>query len=109
MKVEYYIAENGAAPVIEWLERLKDKKAKARIDLRLRSVELGNLGDTKSVGDGVCELRIHAGPGYRLYYGVRNKEVILLLCGGSKGSQRKDIAKAKEYWNEFQMTEKRSK
>jgi putative addiction module killer protein len=106
MKVEYYIAEDGAKPVIEWLSRLKDKKAKARIELRVLSIELGNLGDTKSVGDGVHALRIHIGPGYRVYYGVRNKLAILLLCGGSKGSQKNDVARAKEYWKEFRLMEK---
>lgn len=101
MKVEYYIMENGIKPVADWLSRLKDKKARARIELRLLSIEIGKLGDTKSVGSGVYELRIHIGPGYRVYYAAKGKAIILLLCGGSKSSQKRDIAKAIEYWKEY--------
>jgi putative addiction module killer protein len=63
---------------------LKDKKTRARIELRLLSLELGKLGDTRSVGQGIYELRIHFGPGYRVYYAKWGAEIILLLCGGSK-------------------------
>lgn len=106
MKVEYYIAPNGVSPVIEWLDRLKDKKAKARIALRILSIELGNLGDAKPVGGGVSELRIHVGPGYRIYFALKGKEVILLLAAGNKSSQKRDIAKALEYWAHFKAAEK---
>ena len=70
-----------------WLKRLKDSDAKFRINLRIRRIALtGNLGDYKSVGDGVCELRIDYGPGYRMYFAQRGKEIILLLIGGDKSS-----------------------
>jgi putative addiction module killer protein len=79
----------------KWLRGLRDLTAKARILTRLDSARLGNLGDCKSVGAGVWEMRIHAGPGYRLYYVQRKEQIVLLLCGGTKASQRGDIAKAK--------------
>ncbi len=79
-----------------WLDSLRDRKAQLRIDDRLRRLADGNAGDTKSVGDGVQELRLHFGPGYRVYYIWRDGVLIILLCGGDKGSQARDIAKAKE-------------
>ena len=79
-----------------WLDKLKDSKGKARIVARLKAVELGNLGDVASVGQGVSEMRIHFGPGYRVYYTQRDKVVILLLLGGDKGTQQRDIIKAQE-------------
>jgi putative addiction module killer protein len=79
-----------------WLAKLKDSKGKARIVARLKSVELGNLGDFASVGQGVSEMRIHFGPGYRVYYTQRGNVVILLLLGGDKGTQQRDIIKAQE-------------
>lgn len=79
-----------------WLDGLRDRKARLRIDDRLRRLANGNAGDTKSVGDGVQELRLHFGPGYRVYYVWRDGVLIILLCGGDKGSQARDIAKAKE-------------
>jgi len=78
----------------KWLTNLRDVKGKARILARLESCRLGNLGDCKSVGGGVKELRIHVGPGYRLYFTQRRKIVLLLLCGGRKSSQSRDIEKA---------------
>ncbi|EGP06858.1 phage-related protein [Bradyrhizobiaceae bacterium SG-6C] len=77
-----------------WLARLADRQAVARIVVRLRRLELGNAGDTKSVGDGVSEMRIDYGPGYRVYFARRGKTIVILLCGGDKKSQRKDIATA---------------
>lgn len=79
-----------------WLDGLRDRKAQLRIDDRLRRLAGGNAGDAKSVGDGVQELRLHFGPGYRVYYIWRDGVLIILLCGGDKGSQARDIAKAKE-------------
>jgi len=78
-----------------WLRELRDVSARLRIAARLRCVELGNLGDTKSVGDGVQELRIDYGPGYRLYFVRRGSAIIVLLCGGDKNSQQADIRRAK--------------
>ena len=79
----------------KWLASLRDAKGKARILARLESCRLGHLGDTKAVGGGIKELRIHSGPGYRVYFVQRRKVVLLLLCGGSKSSQPRDIERAK--------------
>lgn len=79
----------------DWLQQLKDLKGKARIAARINSASLGNFGDCKSLGDGISEMRIEFGPGYRIYYTRRGLVVYLLLLGGDKGTQRKDIAKAK--------------
>lgn len=79
-----------------WLARLADRQAVARIVVRLRRLELGNAGDTRSVGDGVSEMRIDYGPGYRVYFTKRGKTIVILLCGGDKKSQRKDIATAQK-------------
>lgn len=80
----------------EWLGGLRDRKAMAKIVTRVKQMEAGNLGDVKSVGDGVSEARIHYGPGYRLYFIEDGKVIIVLLCGGDKSSQKKDIKRAKE-------------
>ncbi len=79
-----------------WFDDLRDPQAKARILTRLRRAELGNLGDHKSLGDGVSELRLTYGSGYRLYYTLRGTEIIILLAGGDKSTQAKDIRLAKE-------------
>lgn len=86
-----------------WLKRLKDANARARILVRIQRLSLtGNFGDAKPVGDGVCEMRIDYGPGYRLYYALRDNELVLLLIGGDKSSQRKDIEKAKRLNQEYE-------
>jgi len=79
-----------------WLNGLADQKGKARILARLRSASLGNLGDCESVGEGVLEMRIHYGPGYRVYFVRDGRTVTLLLTGGDKSSQRRDIERAKK-------------
>lgn len=86
-----------------WLKRLKDASARARINLRVDRVAMtGNLGDCKSVGDGVSEMRIDYGPGYRLYFAWREDKLILLLVGGDKSTQQKDIARAKRLNGEYE-------
>lgn len=80
----------------DWLVSLRDRKARLRIDDRLKRLASGNAGDTKSVGDGVQELRLHFGPGYRVYFIWRDGVLIILLNGGDKSSQARDIAKAKQ-------------
>ena len=80
----------------EWLARLKDLRARAKIVVRIKSAELGNLGDVVPVGEGVSELRIHYGPGYRVYIKQVGKVLILVLCSGTKKTQKKDIERAKE-------------
>ena len=80
----------------KWFKTLKDRRARARIDIRIKRISLGNLGDVKSVGKGVFELRIDYGPGYRVYFVERNKIRIILLAGGKKSTQNEDIKKAQE-------------
>ncbi len=80
----------------KWFTTLKDRKAKARIQARIDRVEMGHFGDIESVGDGVSELRIFYGPGYRVYFVYRDSVVVILLSGGDKSTQQADIAKAKK-------------
>jgi putative addiction module killer protein len=101
IELVYYHEENGRSPFIEWVTALRDKIAKARIATRLRQIESGNFGDAKPVGEGVTELRIHVGAGYRVYCGRRGQDWVILLCGGDKDSQPKDIARAKALWAEW--------
>lgn len=79
-----------------WFAGLRDKRGKARIEARVRRLELGHFGDVKPIGEGVSELRIHAGPGYRIYLVPRNMEVVVLLAGGDKDTQKRDIKLALE-------------
>ena len=92
---------NGKQPFIEWLTSLRDERAAARVKTRLARARLGNLGSTRPVGDGVQELKIDHGPGYRVYFGQVGNEIVILLCGGDKGDQDEDIKKAKEYWASY--------
>ncbi len=78
-----------------WVGSLRDRRATARINARLRSLSLGNFGDSNYVSDGIFEMRIHYGPGYRLYYLREGATLVVLLCGGDKGSQRRDIERAR--------------
>jgi putative addiction module killer protein len=85
-----------------WYKNLSDIKARVRIDLRLNAVRKGTFGDQKSVGDGVFELRIDYGPGYRIYYKMADTEIVVILCGGDKRTQDEDIAKAKDILKELE-------
>ena len=99
--LQIYLTENGRAPFSEWLEALRDEKAQAKIRVRLDRVRLGNLGDWAAVGEGVGELRIHYGPGYRVYFGQVGSAIVLLLCGGDKSTQSRDIQMAQAYWRDY--------
>jgi len=88
------------------LNSLRDKAAQARLRVRLRQVETGNFGDSQSVGEGVVELRVNLGPGYRVYFGRHGRSVVLLLCGGDKGSQASDIGQAKALWTEWKRRQR---
>ena len=96
-----YQRDDGREPFTDWLSALRDKVAQARIRIRWRQVQAGNFGDCEPVGEGVIELRVHVGAGYRVYCGRHGKTVVLLLCGGDKGSQVADIKRAKELWSEW--------
>jgi putative addiction module killer protein len=96
-----YVTPDGKRPFEEWMRTLKDVDAQGRILARLERVRLGLLGDCKSVGEGVSEFRVDAGPGYRVYFGQDGRSMVVLLCGGSKARQRKDIACAKVFWKDY--------
>ncbi|MGD0824052.1 MAG: type II toxin-antitoxin system RelE/ParE family toxin [Terriglobales bacterium] len=93
----------------EWLSHLADQKAKGRILARLTGAALGNFGDCESVGEGVSEMRIHVGPGYRVYYVRTGSIVYVLLAGGTKASQAKDIARAKGMARELRRSKPQAK
>lgn len=97
-----YQDENGNEPFTAWFRGLRDKRGKARIETRLQRLGTGNYGDCEPAGEGVSELRIFFGPGYRVYFGEEVGNIIILLCGGDKGSQDKDIKTARKYWKEHQ-------
>ncbi len=101
LKVLIYESAGGEAPYSQWLDNLRDYQAVAKIEVRIRRIRLGNLGYCEPVGNGVCELKIDFGPGYRVYFGRIGSTVVVLLCGGDKKSQRRDIVKAKELWLDF--------
>ena len=84
-----------------WLVGLRDVRAQARILARLESARLGNLGDCKVIGSGIREMRIHTGPGYRVYFMQKKQMILILLCGGSKSSQTRDITRAKKMAQEL--------
>lgn len=102
MTVEIYEDSNGKRPFQEWFWTLKDTKTQARIETRLRRLNLGQLGDYKVVGPHLLELRLHWGPGYRIYCSRLKNKIILLLCGGDKRSQKKDIQRAIQYLADYQ-------
>lgn len=79
-----------------WLHHLKDLRAKAKIEIRIKRLSMGNFGDSKTVGGGIFELRLTEGKGYRVYFQNKNGRLVFLLCGGDKSTQREDIAKARE-------------
>lgn len=95
--LRYYLAANGKRPFAEWLCSLPDRNGAARVQVRLERLRLGNFGDVRSLGKGLSELRIDAGPGYRVYFLVEARLVVVLLCGGDKTTQQRDIRRAREY------------
>ncbi|MGC4028936.1 MAG: type II toxin-antitoxin system RelE/ParE family toxin [Steroidobacteraceae bacterium] len=101
LEVHRYQTADGKEPLTEWLDRLRDGRTRARIVARLDRLQIGLFGDAKSVGAGVSELRYDFGPGYRVYYGQEGAQLVLLLCGGDKGSQTTDIEKAHDYWKDY--------
>lgn len=96
-----YLTENGRDPLKEWLTSLADRQARARILVRLQRMSAGNFGDCKPLTDGVWELRIDHGPGYRIYYARAGEKLLLLLAGGDKRKQQSDISAAITYWKDW--------
>ena len=97
----YYQKENGIVPFLKWLYSIEDRITRAKIRIRLDRMSAGNLGDCRPVGDGVNEARIDYGPGYRIYFAFDGEKIVVVLCGGDKSSQGKDIRLAKEYWLDY--------
>ena len=108
-ELRYYQTPAGEQPFVEWLRSLKDRQARTRIEARIARVAIGNFGDTEPVGEGVLELRIDWGPGYRVYLGRLGQVVVLLLCGGDKRTQQKDIDRAKAYFEDYRARTARKK
>lgn len=101
-EIQRYVTPDGRVPFTEWLDSMRDRRARTTIKSRLDRVGQGNLGDCRSVGEGVFELRIDYGPGYRVYFGQIGLTIVLILCGGDKSTQEQDISKAKEYWRDYE-------
>ncbi len=99
--IRHYVSRAGKDIVGDWLERLREKQAKGRIAARIARLAVGNFGDCKPVGEGVWELRIDWGPGYRIYYAMIGEACVLLLCGGDKRKQTTDIQRATEYLKDY--------
>jgi len=99
--LQEYQTSDGRTPFGEWIDGLRDRTARVRIRVRLDRVSLGNFGDTKALGGGLHELRIDHGPGYRVYFGQAGHRIILLLCGGTKQAQSRDIQQAQKYWHDY--------
>ena len=101
IQVDHYQTPEGRFPFKEWIEGLEDKQSRFVIDRRIARIALGNLGDYRSVGGGVSEMRIHFGPGFRVYFLMDGAKAVVLLCGGDKRSQRRDIAAARRYAEDY--------
>lgn len=101
-QIIFYTTDTGSQPFVTWQKKL-DTKIEAVVIGRLARIRNGNFGDCKPIkgSDGVCELRIDYGPGYRIYFGKKGGRIVVLLVGGDKGSQNRDITKAKRYWLDF--------
>jgi putative addiction module killer protein len=107
IEIRHYLTASGKNVFAEWLDSLRDPKAEARIAVRIARLTAGQFGDCRPVGDGVWELRIDWGPGYRVYYAMIGRMCVLLLCGGDKRRQAADIKRAIEHWIDYkQRTEK---
>jgi putative addiction module killer protein len=100
-QIVVYADETGHEPFQAWIDQLRDKQGRRRIINRLLRVQQGNYGDVAPIGDGLSELRLFFGPGYRVYFGEDAGNLVVILCGGDKGSQDRDIENAKAYWKEY--------
>ncbi|HCC58423.1 MAG TPA: addiction module killer protein [Solibacterales bacterium] len=100
-EVEFYVDGDGNCPFKEWLESLKDHVARAQVDKRITRVRLGLFGNCDEVGEGVIELKLDTGPGYRLYCAQDGRTLVVLLCGGTKRRQQSDIEQARKFWRDY--------
>jgi putative addiction module killer protein len=105
MRIIEYLSPNGTSPFAAWFNRL-DPQAAAKVNVALIRMEMGNLSNVKSVGLGVLEYRIDWGPGYRIYFGRQGDELVILLAGGTKQRQRRDISDAAMRWQEYKNKNK---
>jgi putative addiction module killer protein len=103
LTIREFLTAEGRSPYRDWVENL-EVMVRARVQARVLRFETGNLGDCGAVGSGVCEARLMFGPGYRIYFGREGPSTILLLLGGNKASQRKDIRDARRFWREYLET-----
>ena len=100
-QVENYERPDGSCPFDDWMDSLRDQRARDIVRARIARVRLGNLGNCEPVGAGVLELKIDYGPGYRVYFGQVGMKLIIWLCGGEKSSQAEDIRRAIDYWEDY--------
>jgi putative addiction module killer protein len=101
-EIRHYLAADGKDLYLDWLRQLRDPIAKVQVVKRVSRVEQGNFGDHKFCREGVWEMRVDVGPGYRVYYAQAGTQVVLLLCGGDKRTQDADIARAVKNWQDWQ-------
>jgi putative addiction module killer protein len=104
-ELQFYRTPNGREPFAEWFNAIRDPRTRTRIQRRLVRLEGGNFGDCHAMGNGVFELRLHFGTGYRIYFSNANNMIVLVLCGGDKSTQSRDIERAKTYWLEYKETQ----
>lgn len=102
IETRYYVTETGLSPFEEWFDTLADQ-TQTRVVRAVSRFEAGNFGDVKAVGEGVSERRLDFGPGYRLYFGKDGQQVVILLTGGTKKRQQRDIETAKQYWADYKQ------
>lgn len=106
IRIESYITDEGIEPFTKWFNKL-NAIAAAKVSTALYRMELGNYSNVKSIGEGVFEYKIDFGPGYRVYFGQDGEELVILVGGGSKKQQDKDIKMAKQYWQKYKLAKKR--
>ena len=102
VRIELYLTAARECPFVNWLDRLRDRVARAKIRVQIDRLTLGNFGKCRFLRNGVGELKVAWGPGYRVYFAMMDQKAVLLLCGGDKSTQQADIAKADKYWADFQ-------
>lgn len=101
-EIRHYLTTNEKDVYLDWLKQVRDTVAKIAVVRRVNRIEQGNFGDHKFCRDGVWELCIDVGAGYRVYYAIAGQQIVLLLCGGDKRTQNKDIERACTYWQDWQ-------